>query len=276
MALTTTLYATASAMWQNDSPDYKNTTTSKIGVGEEAGTGTDYRAAVKFDLSSLDSSTVITAAELDLYVYDDWADYTPTLRAYRITTNWSNDNVSWNTAPSISQLCGEKQLTSSYRGDTNMTLSASYVQNWITGAWTNYGLFLRMANEAKDHIVFRPKNYGTTSQRPRLQLTYYYKPSVSTSAASGIGTARATLNGNITSINGANCTVRGFQYGLSQTPTWTVNQSGSYGTGAYSLNVTGLYSGRTYYFRAYATNPAGTSYGSWQSFQVPILSSSVI
>jgi len=48
------------------------------------------------------------------------------------------------------------------------------------------------------------------------------KPTVITDDVSGIGTTTATANGNITATGGENCTVRGFQYGLSQTATWDV------------------------------------------------------
>ena len=92
------------------------------------------------------------------------------------------------------------------------------------------------------------------------------KPTVVTNDASNIGQTTATANGNITATGGENCTVRGFQYGLSQTPTWNVHRSGSFGTGSYNMSLSGLTCETTYYIRAYATNCAGTSYGEWKSF----------
>ena len=92
------------------------------------------------------------------------------------------------------------------------------------------------------------------------------EPTVETNAVSGIGTTTATANGNITNTGGENCTVRGFQYGLSQTPTWDEHSSGSFGTGSYSESLSGLTCETTYYVRAYATNCAGTDYGDWESF----------
>ena len=92
------------------------------------------------------------------------------------------------------------------------------------------------------------------------------KPTVVTNDASNIGDTSATANGNITDTGGENCTVRGFQYGLSQTPTWDEHSSGSFGTGSYSEGLSGLDCETTYYVRAYATNCAGTDYGDWKSF----------
>ena len=92
------------------------------------------------------------------------------------------------------------------------------------------------------------------------------KPTVITSDVTNIGETTVTANGNITATGGENCTVRGFQYGLTQTPTWDVQSSGSFGTGSYSEGLSGLTCETTYYVRAYTTNCAGTSYGEWKSF----------
>lgn len=91
-------------------------------------------------------------------------------------------------------------------------------------------------------------------------------PTVSTTGTSGTNATSTTATGNITATGGANATTRGFKYGLAQEDTWTVSQNGSYGTGEYSLSVTGLSAGVTYYIRAFATNSVGTSYGSYLSF----------
>ena len=92
------------------------------------------------------------------------------------------------------------------------------------------------------------------------------EPTVVTNAVSGIGTTTATANGNITATGGDDCTVRGFQYGKSQTPTWDEHSNGSFGSGSYSESLSGLDCETTYYVRAYATNCADTDYGDWESF----------
>lgn len=95
-------------------------------------------------------------------------------------------------------------------------------------------------------------------------------PTVTTSAASNIAATAATLNGNITATGGANATVRGFAFGTSSALTGpnvaTTTASGSFSTGAFAAALSDLAGNTTYYFRAYATNSAGTSYGSIQSF----------
>jgi len=96
-------------------------------------------------------------------------------------------------------------------------------------------------------------------------------PSVSTLAVSNIGATMATLNGNISAINGANVTTRGFKYSTSSgfdpaLAGTNISESGTYGTGAFSLSPSGLATTTTYYVRAYATNSAGTTYGDQVSF----------
>jgi hypothetical protein len=96
-------------------------------------------------------------------------------------------------------------------------------------------------------------------------------PTLVTSAVSNIGSTSATLNGNITAINGANVTTRGFKYSTTSgfnpaTSGTNITESGTFGAGAFSLSPSGLLTITTYYVVAYATNSAGTSYGTEVSF----------
>ena len=83
-----------------------------------------------------------------------------------------------------------------------------------------------------------------------------------------------TFNGNMTSTGNATVTDKGFVYSSSDsTPTIgefnvtkvTPHPSTFNTTGSYSRSVTGLSASTSYYFRAYATNSVGTSYGAVQT-----------
>jgi hypothetical protein len=103
----------------------------------------------------------------------------------------------------------------------------------------------------------------------RLVESTVVVPTVTTSAASNVTAVSATLNGNITNTGGKNSTVRGLVWGTSSTlqnAFGTTTESGSFGVSSFSDNVSGLIAGTTYYFRAYATNPAGTTYSTITSF----------
>jgi len=105
-------------------------------------------------------------------------------------------------------------------------------------------------------------------------------PSVTTSAATAIGSTTATLNGNPTADNGNAITSRGFVYSTTDaTPTigeagvTQVSLSGT--TGAMSSALTSLGANTVYYFNAYAINGIGTTYGTVQSFTTSQLSAPI-
>ncbi len=92
-------------------------------------------------------------------------------------------------------------------------------------------------------------------------------PTVSSVAAIGITQTSATCGGNVTSDGGGTITERGICYGATADPTIAGTKVVVAGTnGAFTGNVTGLTANTPYHFRAYATNSAGTSYGSDLTF----------
>ena len=94
-------------------------------------------------------------------------------------------------------------------------------------------------------------------------------PTVTTQAASSVGQTNATLNGNITVTGGANAGTRGFAWGtnasLSGGDTATTTENGSFTTGAFTDSAQTFVCNTTYYSRAYATGPGGTSFGAISS-----------
>lgn len=92
-------------------------------------------------------------------------------------------------------------------------------------------------------------------------------PSVSTTAVSNVSASSATSGGYVTSDGGASVTARGVCWSTSQNPT-TANSktTDGTGTGSFTSTITNLNPSTTYYVKAYATNSAGTNYGSQISF----------
>jgi hypothetical protein len=93
-------------------------------------------------------------------------------------------------------------------------------------------------------------------------------PIVTVQAATSVEETTATLNGNITDVNGVNATERGFEYDTNSGAPYSgnIHSHGSYGTGAYTENVAALTQGTLYYERAYAINPVGTGYSAETTF----------
>ncbi|HSN50519.1 MAG TPA: FISUMP domain-containing protein, partial [Bacteroidales bacterium] len=87
-------------------------------------------------------------------------------------------------------------------------------------------------------------------------------PTVTTTAVTGVTLTTAVSGGSITDDNGGAVTARGVCWNISGNPTASDPKTtdGS-GTGSFSSNIAGLAAGTVYYVRAYATNSAGTGYG---------------
>lgn len=92
-----------------------------------------------------------------------------------------------------------------------------------------------------------------------------FEPAVITSAATGITANHVTLSGNVVCNGNATVTARGFVYGTSENDLSENVQSGS-GMGIFTHTLTNLPAVTTYYYRAYATNNAGTAFGELMSF----------
>lgn len=101
----------------------------------------------------------------------------------------------------------------------------------------------------------------------RLVITYSIEPTVTVQAPSSVLTTSATANGNITDTGGENCTVRGFEYGLTQVATWEEHDDGDFSSGTFTKALTGLLANTAYWIRAYTTNPQDTVYSEWLQFQ---------
>ena len=92
-------------------------------------------------------------------------------------------------------------------------------------------------------------------------------PTVSTTSISSITSTTASSGGNVTADGGTSVTARGVCWSTSANPTIANSKTtdGS-GTGSFTSSITGLTASTTYNVRAYATNSAGTSYGSNVTF----------
>lgn len=89
-------------------------------------------------------------------------------------------------------------------------------------------------------------------------------PTVTTQAATNVGTTTSTANGNITDTGGEDASAWGVCYKTSSgctTADSVAAGSGSGGVGAFTTSLSSLLPGTLYYYKAYATNSGGTSYG---------------
>ncbi|MCR4825622.1 MAG: C10 family peptidase, partial [Bacteroidales bacterium] len=92
-------------------------------------------------------------------------------------------------------------------------------------------------------------------------------PTVTTDNVTNIGTNSASCGGNVTNDGYGTVTARGICWSTSPNPTISgYHTSNGSGTGSFTGNLSGLKPNTTYYVRAYATNSAGTGYGTQKTF----------
>ena len=158
---------------------------------------------------------------------------------------WSSTNVNPTLADqSSAQVIGVGTFSATI---TNLTPHGDY---WfcayaITSAGTTYGNV--MGTELYHQIV---------------------PPSISLDPITSVASMSADLYANILDTGYASITAKGFCYGTSPQPTTantTIPEGPGYEFGYFSDFVNTLTVNTTYYFRAYATNNAGTSYSNEES-----------
>ncbi len=160
--------------------------------------------------------------------------------------------VCWNTTPNP---------TVANNKTTDGTGTGSFTSS-ITGLSPGVTYYVR---------AYATNSTGTVYGGEMLFATLAVLPSVSTTAVSAITSSGATSGGNVTSDGGASVSAKGVCWSTSQNPTVTDSKTtDGTGTGSYTSTISGLSSGVTYYVRAYATNGAGTAYGSQLSFTTTI------
>ncbi len=128
---------------------------------------------------------------------------------------------------------------------TNLTPGTSY--------------FVRAYFQSKGEIIY--------SEQTIFKTADYQFATVETNSVTNITLTSALAVGAITTGGGGIVTARGFCWNTNPTPTIANNRInvGS-GLGTFNADITNLSPGTTYYLRAFATNQAGTAYGSQISF----------
>ena len=146
----------------------------------------------------------------------------------------------------------------------NPTVSDSKTANG-----TGTGAFVSALTGLKGHTIYYVRAYATnsagTGYGPEVTFTTLVDlPVVTTTAVTGITKVVAVSGGEVTYDGGGTVTARGLAWGTTASPTiaGTTIVDGGTGIGVFVSNLTGLTLFTTYHVRAYATNSAGTAYGS--------------
>jgi len=176
---TKTLTSVADSYTAESDPSGNRGTRTQLGI-TGASIGTRQYGFVKFNISSVPSGSTITGVELKLYSYWHWNPDNADTWVGAIGQSWSETGVTWNNQPNaMSGLSIFKQFSS----DGYHTWSSSsypdlksLVQAWVDGTKSNYGFFLTREQGYQGDTAYRTREWGTSSQRPKLIVTYIPLP----------------------------------------------------------------------------------------------------
>ena len=247
------------------------------------------RAILEFNTLAMPAGQTISSAELDLYYYA-YSGANPsglTVDAYKLSqTAWVEGQATWNiysTGNNWSSAGGDYVTSNPAGGSVAVPANYGWVEWDVTAivqdAYTNSALteiLLKFDTEGVSsgyaRADFYSNNYATGANRPKLTITYAPSasaPTVTLSAASSVAATTATLNGQITNLNGnASATVTVY-YGTTDHQGTATGWDSSHapdeaqpqGVAAFSLAVSGLSTGTTYWFTAKAVgNVNGTGW----------------
>ena len=189
-------------------------------------------------------------------------------------TTFTVSNVTQTTATGGGNVTSDGGSTVTARGvcwstSHNPTISNSHTTNGTgTGSFTS-SITNMTANTTYYVRAYATNNAGTAygSEVSFTTLQNMTLPTVTTGQVTNITQTTATAGGNVTNAGGGTVTARGVCWSTSHNPTVSNSHTtDGTGTGSFTSSITNLTANTTYYFRAYATNSAGTAYGSEVSF----------
>jgi len=240
------------------------------------------RAYLFFDTSSIPVGVTITTAKLYLFGASDWSteDFNITVQNgmpdYPHDPIVGTDHNKVNYSGNGGQLSTVGFTTSGY----NILTLNDDGKSWINaGGITKFCLrsdkdINNSPPSSASYVKIRSMEWAGSGDEPYLYVEYTIEaPTMQTNAATDVSYFTATLNGQITATGGQNASVRGFEWGTSTgNYSWSWNETGNYGIGAFSHGIDSLSVNTTYYFRAWAINDGGTGYGSELNFTTLVLS----
>lgn len=174
----TQLYATDDADISQAYPDTNDGASTSMLAGYDDYFDPDWkimRSLIKFNLSAIPANTSISNAVLRVR-YKWWWDYpgqSRTITSYRIGSNWSEGNVTWNTAPAIGEAYGSVALVASDSALGWYSIDVTnLVRGWVNGTWPNYGIMLRGPEHSGSDSSWRGFGTKEAGDAPELQITY--------------------------------------------------------------------------------------------------------
>ena len=156
-----------------------------------------------------------------------------------------------------------------YAETQNPTIDGFYVEVGKEFEGDYSGKLIDLKSSTKYYVKSYATNANGTSYGDEISfITTDGLPKVNTVGSRDVSGTKATATGTVVDDGGVTLSSYGFVYSESENPTidGTSIEVGTTINGGFSGSISGLKSLTKYYFRAYATNKIGTSYGLELSF----------
>lgn len=185
----------------------------------------------------------------------------------------SISSITFSTATANSSVSSDGGSSITQRGVCWNTSSSPTISNNRTTNGSGLGSFSSSLSGLSQGTTYFVRAYATNSAgtaygaQTSFTTTALQLATISTTAVSSISDNSASAGGSVLADGGSAVFQKGVCWSTTSNPTisnsYTNNGSG---IGNFASSVTGLNANTLYYLRAYATNSAGTSYGSSISF----------
>jgi len=236
-----------------------------------------YRGYLYFDTSSIPANATILSASVSLYLNGLLRIITGGFDIYLLSGQPDHPGASLALADFDRTLyagggANPASVATGQSGYAAMTFTAAGLANWINKEGTSK-FCVRTSLDITPTVpnLYMLADFYSSEKgggyRPKLVITYGTKPTVTTDAASGLGSSYATGNGTINTTGDSAITEYGVIWNDDGSDPVDIASADHKSTGSdlaggtFTAAITGLSASTSYYYRAYATNGSGTSYG---------------
>lgn len=167
----------------------------------------------------------------------------------------------------------EGESTITYLGLSEKSTNPDNIQNtkgaglypFRTGDLMQYTAYVTIDGIERESETIQQEQYNSSLLDMKFDMA---RPLVTTDLTASMSVSTGIFYGEVTSENNAHVTERGFCYSTGNNPTLNDDHvEAGEGIGTFSAQVSELQAGTVYYYRAYARNAIGVSYGELRSKQ---------
>jgi hypothetical protein len=140
------------------------------------------RGLMSFDLSSIPVGSTVISANLNFYAYTDFTVLAlqdghcgnNQSKLSRVTSNWNESTVTWNTQPTVSSLHETLLSQSSTQDQDYLNINvASLVQDMVNNPTTSFGFRLALVDEVvTSSLAFCSQDFANPAKHPSLFIEY--------------------------------------------------------------------------------------------------------